>query len=193
MSARMMLQSQIRTVQRILAPSSGLSRSMVVRNLSGNAASAAASSSSSSSSSDAFSEFIAMMERSETTLGTDATKPFQTVDEISPKLKCGIPESLLRFKSVSFGRLQLAPYLEPGEFQVGLKVNFEDIPIDGPLEEEIFHQIVGPRFNPERNELRLTSNKFASRIENKRYLCSMLDRIVLSTKRLAKDVEQHNI
>ena len=190
----MILQSQLRTAQRLLGPSTVSNSRMIARNLSGNTATAAAAAaSSSSSSSDAFSEFIAMMERNETTLGTDGSKPFQTVDELSPKLKCGIPESRLRFKSVSFGRLQLAPYLEPGEFQVGLKVNYDDIPIDGPLEEEIFHQIVGRRFNPDRNELRLTSNKFASRIENKRYLCSMLDRIVLSTKRLAKEVEQQNI
>jgi len=159
------------------------------RALSNNAASSA--SSSSSSSSDTFSNFIAMMERNQqTSLGTDTSKPFQSQNDKSPKLKCGIPENMLRFRSVSFGRLHLAPYLQPAEFQVALKVYFRDLPLAGDLEEEIFHQIVGKRFNSDKNELLLTSDKFASRIENKRHLCSMLDRIVLSTKRLAQSIKE---
>ncbi len=41
----------------------------------------------------------------------------------------------------------------------------------------------------EKNKLKLTCNLFASRIENKRHLCSMLDRIVLGAKRLAAEIE----
>ncbi len=33
------------------------------------------------------------------------------------------------------------------------------------------------------------SDQFASRIENKRHLCSMLDRIVIGAQRLAKEIE----
>jgi hypothetical protein len=40
--------------------------------------------------------------------------------------------------------------------------------------------------------LRLTSDQFGSRIENKRHLVSMLDRIVLSSQRLAKEIQDGN-
>lgn len=61
------------------------------------------------------------------------------------------------------------------------------LPIESGLEKEIFHQIVGTRFDHDLNELKLTSNQFASRIENKRHLCWMLDRIVMGTKKLAEE------
>ena len=104
-------------------------------------------------------------------------------------LKCGIPEHILKFKTTSYARLMLPPYVQPGEYKVTLQVYARDLPLDTPLEKEIFEQIVGPRFSAEKDELKLSSNHFASRIENKRHLCSMLDRIVIGAKRLAVEVE----
>jgi len=66
----------------------------------------------------------------------------------------------------------------------------KNIPLETDLEWEIFFQIVTNRFVPEKNELRLSANQFASRIENKRHLCAMLDRIVNGTRLLAKDVTE---
>ncbi len=104
-------------------------------------------------------------------------------------LKCGIPESTLKFKTTSYGRLMLPPYVQPGEYKVILKVYGRDLPLTTELEKQIFAQVVGRRYNAERDELKLTSDQFASRIENKRHLCSMLDRIVLGAKRLAKEID----
>ena len=54
---------------------------------------------------------------------------------------------------------------------------------------DILRHIVGPRLNDEHAELRLTSSVFGSRIENKRHLVSMLDRIILSSQRLASEIQ----
>jgi hypothetical protein len=84
----------------------------------------------------------------------------------------------------------LPPYTHNSEYKVTLKIAFRHIPLETELEKKIFFQIVESRYIPEKKELRLTSEKFASRIENKRYLCSMLDRIVLGAKQLAQDIEK---
>lgn len=103
-------------------------------------------------------------------------------------LKCGIPESALRFTTTAYGRTLMAPHVHPKEHQVIMKVDSSKLPLN-EIEKDILREIVGPRLNDERNELRLTSNQFGSRIENKRHLVSMLDRIVLSCQRLAKEIE----
>ena len=107
-------------------------------------------------------------------------------------LKCGVNEETLRFKTMHYGRAQLAPHVQPGEHRVTFKVNMDDIPLN-EMERDIVKQIVGNRVNEDRGELRLASDQFGSRIENKRHLTSMLDRIVLSAKRLAKELEQESL
>jgi hypothetical protein len=106
-------------------------------------------------------------------------------------LKCGVNEEAIRFKTMHYGRAQLAPHVQPGEHRVTLKVNIDEIPLND-VELDIVKQIVGNRVNEDRGELRLASDQFGSRIENKRHLTSMLDRIVLSAKRLAKELEQES-
>ena len=106
------------------------------------------------------------------------------------KLRYGIPEDVLKFKTVSYGRTHFAPYVLPQEHKVTMQVNFDDIPLQNDLEKEIFFQIVGSRFDQSKNELTLTSSQFASRIENKRHAISMLERIIESAKFLASDVEK---
>jgi Mitochondrial ribosomal subunit protein len=104
-------------------------------------------------------------------------------------LTCGILESNLRFTTTSFGRTLVAPHVHPTEHRVILKINTRNIPLD-PTGVLILREIVGNRYNDERQELRLSSNQFGSRIENKRHLVSMLDRIVLSCQRLAAELER---
>lgn len=131
-----------------------------------------------------FQEFFTMIEQGKTSLGT-TENTHKPIDKI---LKCGVKESAMRFKTMHYGRAQLAPHIEPGEHRVTLKVSMNEIPLT-QAERDIVQQIVGDRVNEERNELRLTSNQFGSRIENKRHLVSMLDRIVLTAKRLATELD----
>lgn len=136
-------------------------------------------------------DFFDQMERNgPTTLGTDSQDYHEICEARSKRLKCGIPESSLRFSTTSFGRTMMAPNVHPTEHRVVMKVNSKALPLNDGLEREILRGIVGSRLNDERNELRLMSDQFGSRIENKRHLVSILDRIVLSCQRLARDVEE---
>uniref|UniRef100_A0A7R9ZEZ3 Small ribosomal subunit protein mS35 mitochondrial conserved domain-containing protein n=1 Tax=Pseudictyota dubia TaxID=2749911 RepID=A0A7R9ZEZ3_9STRA len=130
-----------------------------------------------------------MMEANRTSLGTEATDSY--VLKNRKYLECGIPEDKLMFRTVSYGRYLQEPYINPAEHKITMIVNLRDIPLESDLEHEIFHQIVGPRFMQKRQQLKLTSGVFASRIENKRHLVSMLERIVAHTKRLAKEVAEN--
>ena len=132
-----------------------------------------------------FQEFFDMIDKGRSSLGTTDETP-KPEDRF---LKCGVNENALRFRTMHYGRQQLPPHIQPGEHRVTLKVNMKDVPLTD-IERDIVKQIVGNRCNDERNELRLASDQFGSRIENKRHLVSMLDRIVLSAKRLAKELEQ---
>ena len=77
------------------------------------------------------------------------------------------------------------------EHQVTVKVHTSVLPLTAQ-EKEILREIVGSRLNDERKELRLSSNVFASRIENKRHVVSMLDRILVSCQRMGKTLEQES-
>ena len=138
-----------------------------------------------------FSEFFALMEKGQTTLNTNISNAIPKPE--IPLLKCGISENVLKFRTTCYPRLILPPYTQNSEYKVTLKVSLRDIPLETELEQKIFFQIVGSRYIADKKELRLTSEKFASRIENKRYLCSVLDRIVLSSKALAQQIETENV
>lgn len=152
---------------------------------------ASGSTSSSSSSSpptnyeSPFDDFFKMIREGRSSLGTCDKTPIP--DEVY--LKCGVKESALRFRTMHYGRMQLAPHVQPGEHRVTLKLHTRDLPLND-MELGIVQQIVGNRLDLERGELRLASDQFGSRIENKRHLVTMLDRIVLGAKRLAKDLQQ---
>jgi hypothetical protein len=120
-----------------------------------------------------------------TTLGTTEFSPAPV-----KLLKCGIAEHDLRFTTTSYGRLTVAPYVHPKEHRVVLQVSTDKLQLTDSKQQEILKEIVGSRWNEERQELRLTSGQFGSRIENKRHLVSMLDRIVLSSQRLAKEIQE---
>jgi hypothetical protein len=150
----------------------------------------AATSSFSTTSDDSYSSpmqdlFGSMKHKGPTTLGTTE---FSRADV--KLLKCGVAERDLRFTTTSYGRLTVAPFVHPKEHSVVLQVSTHKLKLmPGTKQQEILQEIVGSRWNEERQELRLTSDQFGSRIENKRHLVSMLDRIVLSSQRLAKEIQ----
>ena len=132
-----------------------------------------------------FASFFQNVEKKRTSLGSPDNGEAVAVSNANI-LKCGISEDLLRFKTCSYGRMYTSPHVQPGEHQVTLKVKLEHLPLN---EEEtlIFKRLVGSRrVHEERDEVRLISNQFASRIENKRHVVSMLDRLVLASQMLAK-------
>jgi hypothetical protein len=129
--------------------------------------------------------FDAMKHNGPTTLGTTEFSPAQV-----KLLKCGVAEHDLRFTTTSYGRLTVAPHVHPAEHRVVLQVATDKLQLTDMKQQEILKEIVGSRWNEERQELRLTSDQFGSRIENKRHLVSMLDRIVLSSQRLAKEIQE---
>lgn len=134
-----------------------------------------------------YSKFFANLEAGRTSLGTTEEMEKRAANLLERSLECGIPESELRFQTVSYGRFALPPYVSPGEHRVTVKVALAAIPFKNEQEKEIFLEIVGSRFDPKKGDLQLSSEKFASRIENKRYLVDMIERIVSNTQNLAKE------
>ena len=63
------------------------------------------------------------------------------------------------------------------------QVDLNDLPLNED-ERLVFLRMVGPRYNTGRNEVRLTSQKFPNRIENKRYLTLLLEQLLSEAKRL---------
>lgn len=146
-----------------------------------------------------FEEFLSRMERNgPTTLdmagatAANATTTTESSKNATKILQCGIPETALRFSTTSYGRTMNEPYVHPTEHRVIMKVNTNLISTN-VVERELLRSVVGHnRWNDERNELRLMSDQFGSRIENKRHLVHILDRIVLSCQRLAKEIDINN-
>eukprot|EP00586_Coscinodiscus_wailesii_P001050 CAMPEP_0172483108 /NCGR_PEP_ID=MMETSP1066-20121228/9937_1 /TAXON_ID=671091 /ORGANISM="Coscinodiscus wailesii, Strain CCMP2513" /LENGTH=95 /DNA_ID=CAMNT_0013246783 /DNA_START=491 /DNA_END=778 /DNA_ORIENTATION=- len=87
----------------------------------------------------------------------------------------------------------MTPYVQDGEYKITMKVNGKYLPFATDKEWEIFRQIVGRRYSEKHRCLKLVSDQFASRIENKRHCVSMLNRIVFSVKRLAKQIQEEEM
>ena len=104
------------------------------------------------------------------------------------RLDCGVVESALRYRTTSYGggRLWHAPHVHPNEHRVILTVLVKDLELS-ETELAILREIVGTRLSE--TQLQLQSNQFGSRIENKRHLVSMFNRIILACRRMAKEVE----
>lgn len=134
-----------------------------------------------------YSKFFSNLEAGRTTLGTTLEMDQRAAELVEQRLKCGILESELRFQTTSYGRFVLPPHVSSGEHRVIVKVALSAIPFENEAEREIFLDIVGVRYNPKKGYLQLSSEKFASRIENKRYLVDMIERIVLNARKLAKE------
>ena len=136
-----------------------------------------------------YSKFFNNIEAGRTSLGTTKALEQRVFEIQEQRLECGIPESELRFRTMSYGRFALPPYVSPGEHRVTVKVALSAIPFENEQEKEIFLEIVGSRYNSKKGDLQLSSEKFASRIENKRYLVDMIEKIVLNARKLAKNFD----
>jgi len=136
-----------------------------------------------------YNDFFANIEAGRTSLGTTTDMEEKSFEMEEACLECGIPESELRFITKSYGRFALAPYVSAGEHKVTVKVNLNAIPFDSEKEKEIFKEIVGSRYSHEKDQLKLSSEKFASRIENKRLLVDMIEKIVSNSRELAKEFD----
>jgi len=134
-----------------------------------------------------YAEFFANVEAGRSSLGTTTETERQALELRERRLKCGIPESALRFRTKSYGRYMLPPYVSPGEHRVTVKVALSAIPLENEREKEALLQIVGSRYNLEKGDLQLSSEKFASRVENKRLLVDMIERIVTGAREVAKE------
>ncbi len=136
-----------------------------------------------------YSQFFNNIDAGRTSLGTTKAMEQHVLEIQEQRLQCGIPESELRFRTHSYGRFALPPYVSSGEHRVTVKVALKAIPFENGQEKEIFLEIVGSRFNSKKGDLQLSSEKFASRIENKRYLVDMIEKIVLNARKLAKEFD----
>mmetsp|Transcript_36867 Transcript_36867/g.86109 ORF Transcript_36867/g.86109 Transcript_36867/m.86109 type:complete len:186 (-) Transcript_36867:203-760(-) len=104
------------------------------------------------------------------------------------RLPCGIRTRDIRYKLWHLPMGGVAPHIQAGEHKVVLKIYMRDMTcLADDFERAALLQLVGPRFSTLRDELTLVSEKFPSRIENKRYLEILLDTLVVSAKTLAEE------
>ena len=79
--------------------------------------------------------------------------------------------------------------LSAGEHKIIMRVRSRWFPFESKGEWKVFRRIVGKIYAAKKKELKLVSDQFASRIENKKHVVSILNRIILESKRLAKEAE----
>lgn len=53
-----------------------------------------------------------------------------------------------------------------------------------PRQKKILIEMVGPRYNTGKQEVKLVSDRFPNRIENKRHLILLLEKLIAETKRI---------
>ena len=71
----------------------------------------------------------------------------------------------------------------PVNFKVALNVKIDDLNLSKE-ESEIFIALVGKRYKHNNRECRITCDRFANRIENKKYATIILERLVAESKRI---------
>lgn len=64
-----------------------------------------------------------------------------------------------------------------------MKVSIADLNLS-PEETKIFIEMVGPRYNVGKREVRLISDRFPNRLENRKYVVLLLENLLLETKRI---------
>ena len=101
-----------------------------------------------------------------------------------------VPSDKLQFQfraTFGHGTSILYPHLKfhPADFKVGLVVKVDDCGFKSDMERDIFIEMVGTRYNTGKKEVRLTTDRFSNRVENKRYLTLLLERLIAESKKLA--------
>lgn len=106
------------------------------------------------------------------------------MDALPPRT---VPESVLRFTSHAiFSPARYAAAIpeqsKVGDFKVSLHVKMQDLGLT--LEEEArLLVLVGPRYDRKKREIKLVSDRFPSRVENKRYLVYLLENLLLEARK----------
>lgn len=107
-------------------------------------------------------------------------------------LECGISEDDISFKTSNYGNLIYAPHVQHQEHKVTMRVKENVLPLN-EFELRILKEIVGGRYRDDEGVLQLSSEQFGSRIENKRHLTSMLDRLVSAARKLAAAADEEEV
>ncbi|CAM9346690.1 unnamed protein product [Choristocarpus tenellus] len=100
-----------------------------------------------------------------------------------------VPDEALRFKCRGYigsdtgDRYPNVHGIHPAEFKVELKVVVDELGLPSPQKDRL-KMLVGPRYNPSKDELRLISERFPNRIDNKRYLVTLLEKLVLEARKV---------
>lgn len=103
-------------------------------------------------------------------------------------LKCGIRRDALRFKANHFPLLDLPPFIHTDEHKVTLLLELQYVPFNSDLERELLIEMVGKgRYNDKHQLIKMGSTKFASRIENIRYLVALVERLMVCVQGLAQE------
>jgi hypothetical protein len=108
-----------------------------------------------------------------------------------------IPDEALRFQfkaTFTHGSAIFYPHLKhhPADYKIGLVVKIADLGFKSDMERQIFIQLVGPRYNGGRRDVRFTCEKFANRLENKKYVTYLLEKLVAEAKHLATVAHEYD-
>mmetsp|Transcript_10558 Transcript_10558/g.15830 ORF Transcript_10558/g.15830 Transcript_10558/m.15830 type:complete len:203 (-) Transcript_10558:157-765(-) len=134
--------------------------------------------------------FFDNISKNQTTSGLNNT------DAVMPEpeyLKCGIRRDALRFKANHFPHLNLPPFIHTDEHKVTLLLELRYIPFQNNMERELLIEMAGKGgrvitlYNGKHQLIQMSSTKFASRIENMRYLTALVERLMVCVKGLAKE------
>ena len=101
-----------------------------------------------------------------------------------------VPDSALRFKltaTLTHGQSIYYSHMKfnPADFKVTMYASLSDLKLTKE-EELVFIEMVGPRFNRGKHEIKLTCDRFPNRIENKRFLVYQLEKLLAEAKLLYK-------
>ena len=101
-----------------------------------------------------------------------------------------VPDRVLRFKltaTLTHGQSIYYRHMKfnPADFKVIMYASLSDLKLTKE-EELIFIELVGPRFNRGKHEVKLTCERFPNRIENKRFLMYQLEKLLIETRLLCK-------
>jgi hypothetical protein len=110
--------------------------------------------------------------------------PIRTIGD--DKLVFTLKSSFDHGSSIFFPHLKF----NPADYKVALQVNTKDLGLNED-ELKIFLLMVGPRFNQGKREVKLTTDRFPNRIENKRYLIMLLENLLLETKNIYSISDQY--
>jgi hypothetical protein len=106
-----------------------------------------------------------------------------------------VPDSALKFKLSStfdHGTGIYFPHMNmnPEDFKVSMMASVDELGLS-ESELRVFIEMVGPRFNTGSRTVKLTSDRFPNRIENKRYLIVLLEKLIAEAKSLDTLPDKH--